>query len=166
MLKKFILTIAIAIPHSALALSCIAPDPLASLNGAHIGGDQLTIGIGSVRPTGRLIDGPVESPMMPYIVDYTFDGVFFEGGEYSANTTETVKFTSSCVGPWCGHAPSFEQGMQYLFIFDKSDDGAHFMDFGPCDNHVIIRLKTTEAFDKLARCAAQGTCVAKDMLGQ
>jgi hypothetical protein len=153
-LKTALTACLLAVASGAQALSCLGPDPLASLRVVRDDPAPWVVLQGHLdhsgdwKPdlNGEIVDSP---PSYPAWVD----GATLGPSGFAAGWSGPVTLQPRCIGPYCGGLP--EPG-DYLMFARQSDDGLTIM-LGPCGG-TVFRPADAGLVRQLVACLNGGAC--------
>lgn len=149
-MKPAIIAVVAALTASqASALSCLAPDPLASFSTANAGEAPYLVLLGHVTApgqTGMTLDKPTAT-----LGQFTGRGLTMDG--FTADFAGDVVLDVTCAGPWCGSLP----GTGEVLVFARVDGDTPTIDLPACGGWVFDQPDQA-LLDRLTACLNGADC--------
>ncbi|WP_102109015.1 hypothetical protein [Oceaniglobus roseus] len=144
----------VATAQQALALSCVAPDPLRAFAEAAAAPEVHIVVQGSFAFEGAFPEGGGDTQPEPKAIPARFTGHGLTAEGFTTPLSMWVTLDASCLGPWCGSlAPETEQ----LAFLERRVDGYHLA-VGPCPTRLFAPADVATAESLQACIAKPGAC--------
>ena len=119
-----LLALALAlVPQNLAALSCLAPDAVATYAEAVASEARYSVLLGRLHFDEEDLPPALNSsftPASPVAVPARFEGAFLSGGTFVEGYEASLSLLVECAGPWCGSATD---GAEYLLFAEHGERG-------------------------------------------
>ncbi len=159
-MRSVLAFLAVMAASPALALSCLAPDPLRSFQEAAAAPETYVVLLGrldfdpALMPEGGYQDRQDGDDPAP--VPARFQGQGLGPGGFAPSSVGALTLRPTCAGPWCG---SVEPAGGEWLLFARQVPGGWEVEVGPCGG-MIFERPAQAVLDRLAACMGGEACEA------